>query len=82
MINNHVVNVHVTATGLNRCHHAELEDEERAAPWLEPDSPAHRALADIVCNPHVLGLAEHVVNFRYQRAEIYCLNGICDTETT
>ena len=65
MVINHVVDIHTTGSGLNMCHHDELpENADREAPWLEPDSPAHNALRDVVMSSRTLDLAAYVVNFR------------------
>ena len=65
MVLNHVVNIHATSSGLNVCHHDPLpEGADREAPWLESDSPAHRALIEVVMSQRTLDLAAYVVNFR------------------
>ncbi|XP_037080948.1 uncharacterized protein LOC119101644 isoform X3 [Pollicipes pollicipes] len=65
MIINHVVNIHATPSGLNRCHHADVpEGESREPPWLLPGSSAHNALWEVVASYRTLNLAAFVVNYR------------------
>ncbi|XP_037078931.1 uncharacterized protein LOC119099943 isoform X2 [Pollicipes pollicipes] len=66
MVLNHVVNIHATPSGLNRCHHADVpEDESRDRPWLRAGSPAHNALWEVVASLRTLNLAAFVVTCRH-----------------
>ena len=67
---NHVVDCHewvdILGCGETACRHnaGEVENEEREAPWLEPDSQAHRSLQDIVTDKRFLNTLKYYVNFR------------------
>ena len=64
----HVVNCHewvdILGSGETECQHDSNEDEEREAPWLEPDSKAHRALHDIVLETRLRNTLKYYLNFR------------------
>ena len=63
------MNVHAwnigDGVGAGQCAHEPLDEAEvRDKPWLEPGSPAHKALVEVVLNPRFLKNVQHYVNFR------------------
>ena len=64
---NHVVNIHdwpAIFPGEYRCAHGEIQEEDRDAPWLEPDSPPHNTLREIVLDTRLLNTLKYYINFR------------------
>ena len=67
----HTVNKHhwsdLMGVGVRGCGHGDLDDEEeRDAPWLEPDSQPHQALRDIVMDAKLLKNLKFFINFRLE----------------
>ena len=68
----HVCNVHTwMATNIDKteghCDHPiPLQPDENQKPWLEIDSPAHRALIKEVFDRNLLNNLSYIKNFRYQ----------------
>ena len=66
----HVVNSHewvdILGSGETQCRHdsSEVEDADRDAPWLEPDSEAHQSLHDVVTDKRFLNTLKYYLNFR------------------
>lgn len=53
----HICDIHSwdTCDKFHRCEHGPIEvDEETEPAWLEPDSPAHTALKDVVMDKRLL----------------------------
>ncbi|XP_043935934.1 uncharacterized protein LOC122808886 [Protopterus annectens] len=66
----HVVNQHEWGSGIHdnyepvgQCQHESL-GVEHAPPWLEPDSPAHEKLRQIVLDPRFVEKTRHYVSYR------------------
>lgn len=63
----HVTNKHEWIIGDGggpaACEHNELP-QDREKPWLEPGSPTHKKLQEIVLEPKLLKEVDRYVNFR------------------
>ena len=64
----HVVNSHewvdVIGSGETECMHSSCEEDNRDAPWLEPDSKPHQDLRAVVLETRLLNTLKYYVNFR------------------